>query len=137
MALSGRLITVGSGGVLAFASANTTGGNGATVTTPIQINQGGVAIVTDPGSNNTTLGPMQLSGGTLEGVGDVGNATYEMFMFGAAATGSADENGTANSYISLTPLGTAMNGTIPAGFQLCRAVPSVLPDPATCTYPFL
>ena len=62
-----RNLNVNNGGTLQFVSGDTLGGADSTVLASLVINQGGT--VTNNNNNFTTLGPVQLNGGTLTGGG--------------------------------------------------------------------
>ena len=110
---AGRTITVGSGATLWFPQGNAFGGGTTVPLVTLAIQQG--ATVINTANNNNQLGPVTLSGGTLTGTGG-GQATYQMYTFGAAATGLVTATGSANSAISLTGTGNGFNG-----FQLATS----------------
>ena len=88
---AGRTITVGSGATLWFPQGNAFGGGTTVPLVTLAIQQG--ATVINTANNNNQLGPVTLSGGTLTGTGG-GQATYQMYTFGAAATGLVTATGT-------------------------------------------
>ena len=102
--------------MLQLASGNTLGTSGQTVASTIAVN-GGTIIETpaNANGNNTVLGPLQLNGGTLTGIGGGGNATYQGYEFGGSAAGSVQVTGATNSYI------TYLAGAQNYGFQLATS----------------
>ena len=110
--LATRSVTVNSGGVLEFSSANSQGQG--PILTPFYISG---EVISTVGNNGNTFGPLVLTGGTLTGTGGFTGAgtTFEMFNLGSSGagsgvTGSITANGAANSYISLTGAGNGYNG---------------------------
>ncbi len=90
---STRNIIVNNGGTLNFVQGDTLGGATSTVVSTLVINPGGT--VTNAGGNFTTLGPVQLNGGTLTGVGGA-NSSYQMYSL----RGDVTVGGTSASTIS-------------------------------------
>ena len=94
--IASRTITVNNGGVLLFNQANTLGGGGSIIQTPLVINNGG--LVTSANNLNNVLGPLTLSGGTL--AGGNGGASGKFLTY-QLASGSVTVN-TAPSLIAVS-----------------------------------
>jgi autotransporter-associated beta strand protein len=78
-----RNLSINSGGTLVFASGDTLGGATSAVLSTLVVNQGGV--VTNTGGVFNTLGPVQLDGGTLTGIGGAIPA-YQMYNLRGTVT---------------------------------------------------
>lgn len=104
-----RNISVNNGGTLQFSNGDTFGGSTSAVVSTLVINSGGIAT-TDAIGWFTTLGPVQLNGGTLTGVKGATNALFQMYSLQGAVT----VGGTAASAIS----GPAAGGSTFGGYHL-------------------